>query len=103
MTPLAAPAVASRGSAALLAHHHVHGGLAFGVFGPLPAPPLHHLPPPPRVIHEGADPVDVVTQNMSRPLKPEVDSRVAQAAHLAEVPTVPSDGATALPGCTINC
>ncbi|KAL4427998.1 hypothetical protein ABPG75_002087 [Micractinium tetrahymenae] len=58
-----------------------------------------------RVIHEGADPVDVVTQNMSRPLKPEVDRRVAQAAHLAEVPPAPArgDGATAVPGCVVDC
>lgn len=34
-----------------------------------------------KVIHEGADPVEVVTKNMSRPLKAEVDQRVAQAAH----------------------
>lgn len=48
--------------------------------------------------------MDVVTQNMSRPLKPEVDHRVAQAAHQAEMPAAPNgDGATALPGCTINC
>ena len=53
-----------------------------------PPPP----PPPPavrRVIHEGADPVQVQTENMSRPLKAEVDARVAMAAHHAEVPAPP--------------
>lgn len=49
--------------------------------------------------------MDVVTQNMSRPLKPEVDARVAQAAHLAEMPPVAAggDGAAVLPGCTVDC
>ena len=42
---------------------------------------------PAQVIHEGADPVQVVTENMSRPLKPEVDRAVAQAARGAEVPS----------------
>ncbi|PSC69774.1 glycerol-3-phosphate dehydrogenase [Micractinium conductrix] len=42
-----------------------------------------------RVIHEGADPVQVQTENMSRPLKAEVDARVAMAAHHAEVPAPP--------------
>ncbi|PRW59103.1 glycerol-3-phosphate dehydrogenase [Chlorella sorokiniana] len=32
------------------------------------------------VIHEGKDPVQVVTENMSRPLKPEVNILVAEAA-----------------------
>jgi glycerol-3-phosphate dehydrogenase (NAD(P)+) len=48
--------------------------------GSMPFPP-HHLACCLQVIHEGADPVEVVTKNMSRPLKAEVDQRVAQAAH----------------------
>lgn len=44
------------------------------------------------MIHEGADPVDVVTQNMSRPLIAEVSPLVAEAAHHADVPP-PSEGA----------
>jgi hypothetical protein len=56
--------------------------------------------PPPQVIHEGADPVQVVTENMSRPLKAEVSPMVAEAAHYAEVPA--AEGAPAsTPGCTI--
>lgn len=54
-----------------------------------------------RVIHEGADPHDVVTQNMSRPLKAEVDPNVAEAAHKAEVPLPAPDAA--VPSCTTNC
>jgi len=33
-----------------------------------------------RVIHEGADPVAIVSEVMSRELRPEVDATVAQAA-----------------------
>ena len=33
-----------------------------------------------KVIHEGADPLEVVAANMSRPLKPEVSPLVAGAA-----------------------
>lgn len=33
-----------------------------------------------RVVYEGVDPIQVVTENMSRPLKEEVDSKVAAAA-----------------------
>jgi glycerol-3-phosphate dehydrogenase (NAD(P)+) len=36
-----------------------------------------------QVIYEGANPLEVVTKNMSRPLKPEVSTLVANAAHHA--------------------
>ena len=58
-------------------------------------PPLRPL----QVIHEGADPVQVVTENMSRPLKAEVNPMVAEAAHYAEVPASTPPAST--PGCTI--
>lgn len=64
-----------------------------------------------RVLHEGADAVAVVTQNMSRPLKPEVDPLVAEAAHRAEVPGGGEDGrgggegegGADLGGCRVMC
>lgn len=81
-------------------HHH-----------PASCSPLGHRPAfpdvsPPclallQVIHEGADPVEVVTQNMSRPLKPEVNPLVAEAAHHSEVP--PRETPTSKPGCVIGC
>lgn len=43
--------------------------------------PACRAPLPLQVVNEGADPVQIVTENMSRPLKPEVDPRVAEAAH----------------------
>ena len=59
------------------------------------------LPPLPlQVIHEGADPVQVVTENMSRPLKAEVNPMGAEAAHYAEVPATEAPPAST-PGCTI--
>lgn len=39
-----------------------------------------------KVIHEGANPLDVVTENMSRPLKPEVNAFVAAAAAAGQLP-----------------
>ena len=46
-----------------------------------------------RVVNEGADPIQVVTETMSRPLIPEVNPAVAEAAHQAEVVPATACGA----------
>lgn len=38
-----------------------------------------------KVIHEGANPLEVIAENMSRPLKPEVNPIVAEAARRTQV------------------
>lgn len=46
----------------------------------------------------------MVTENMSRPLKPEVSYLVAEAAHRAEVPAEEQDGGDATQGgCVVQC
>ena len=40
----------------------------------------------------GADPIQIVSETMSRPLIPEVNPLVAEAAHHAEVPSVDACG-----------
>ena len=45
-----------------------------------------------QVVNEGADPIQIVSETMSRPLIPEVNPLVAEAAHHAEVPSVDACG-----------